>query len=122
VFVGDDYARSVAAQQRCDVLLTNPVADGTNLVAKEGPVLSTRDAVLILSPGAGAADVMAEGALMVNPYDVEAQAAALHRALTMDASERARRAELLRTGARRGSPAEWFAQQREVLRQAVARR
>jgi trehalose 6-phosphate synthase len=122
VFVGDDYPRSVAAQQRCDVLIANPVTDGTNLVAKEGPVLSTRDAVLVLSPGAGAADVMAEGALMVNPYDVEAQAEALHAALTMDAGERRRRAELLAAAARRGAPAEWFADQRTVLREAVARR
>ena len=122
VFVGDDYARSVAAQQRCDVLIANPVTDGTNLVAKEGPVLSTRDAALILSPGAGAADVMADGALMVNPYDVEAQATALHTALTMDRDERARRAELLRAAARRGAPGEWFDEQRRVLREAVASR
>jgi trehalose 6-phosphate synthase len=122
VFLGDDYPRAVAAQQRCDVLIANPVTDGTNLVAKEGPILSTRDAVLVLSPGAGAADVMAEGALMVNPYDVEAQADALHTALTMDAAERARRATLLRDAARRSGPAEWFAAQREVLRATVADR
>ena len=122
MFVGDDYPRSVAAQQRCDVLIANPVTDGTNLVAKEGPVLNTRNAALILSPGAGAADVMAEGAVMVNPYDVEAQAEALHTALTMDATERRRRAELLRAAARRGAPADWFAEQRTALRDAVARR
>ena len=122
MFVGDDFPRAVAAQQRCDVLIANPVTDGTNLVAKEGPVLNTRDAALILSPGAGAADVMAEGALMVNPYDVEAQAEALHAALTMDMTERRRRAELLRAAARRGAPADWFADQRTALREAVARR
>ena len=121
VFVGDDYPRSVAAQQRCDVLIANPVTDGTNLVAKEGPVLNTRDAPLILSPGAGAADVMAEGALMVNPYDVEAQAQAMHVALTMDQDERRRRAALLQAAARRGAPAQWFADQRAVLREVAGR-
>ena len=121
LFVGDDYPRSVAAQQRSDVLIANPVMDGTNLVAKEGPVLNERDGVLILSPTAGAADVLAEGALLVNPYDVEAQAEALHSALAMDRDERRRRAELLRAGAQRGSPEEWFAEQRQVLREATAR-
>ena len=122
MFVGDDYPRAVAAQQRSDVLIANPVMDGTNLVAKEGPVLNTVDGVLVLSPTAGAADVLHDGALMVNPYDVEAQAEALHQALTMDAQERASRATRLRAAALRGSPAEWFAEQRQVLRQVASRR
>ena len=122
VFIGDDYPRAVAAQQRSDVLIANPVMDGTNLVAKEGPVLNQRDGVLVLSPGTGAADVMAEGALMVNPYDVEAQAEALHLALTMQPAERARRGALLKRAALLGSPADWFAAQRETLRDAVRRR
>ena len=120
VFVGDDYPRALAALQRSDVLLANPVTDGTNLVAKEGPVVNRRDGVLVLSPTAGAADVMGDGALLVNPYDVEAQAEALHRALTMDAGERARRAAALAQAARLGRPAEWFDAQRETLRAATA--
>jgi trehalose 6-phosphate synthase len=119
VFVGDDYPRAVAALQRSDVLLANPVIDGTNLVAKEGPVLNERDGVLVLSRSAGAATVMAQGALVVNPYDVEAQVDALHRALTMDADERARRAEVLRSAARINGPEDWLAEQRRVLREAV---
>jgi trehalose 6-phosphate synthase len=122
VYVGDDYPRAVAALQRSDVLLANPVTDGTNLVAKEGPALNDRAGVLILSPSAGAADVMAEGALLVNPYDVEAQAEALHRALTMDDGERATRARLLDAAARRGGPLAWFAAQRNALAAAVASR
>jgi trehalose 6-phosphate synthase len=122
MFVGDDYPRAVAAQQRSDVLIANPVMDGTNLVAKEGPVLNTVDGVLILSPTAGAADVMDDGALMVNPYDVEAQAEALHQALSMPAEERAARAARLRDAALRGSPTEWFAEQRDVLREVAAQR
>ena len=121
VFVGDDYPRAVAALQRSDVLLANPVTDGTNLVAKEGPTLNERDGVLVLSPAAGAAEVMGAGALLVNPYDVEAQAEALHRALTMDATERRERAHMLAKAARIGSPSEWFDEQRRVLRQATER-
>jgi trehalose 6-phosphate synthase len=122
LFVGDDYPRAVAAQQRSDVLIANPVMDGTNLVAKEGPVLNSVNGVLLLSPTAGAADVLDQGALMVNPYDVEAQAQALHHALTMPPDERASRATTLREAALRGSPAEWFAAQRDVLREVVAAR
>jgi trehalose 6-phosphate synthase len=119
LYVGDDYPRAVAALQRSDVLLTNPVMDGTNLVAKEGPVLNRNDGVVVLSRAAGAAAMLDEGALLVNPYDVEAQAAALHRALTMDPDERAARAGRLRAAARRGAPAEWFDAQRSALRSAV---
>ena len=119
MFVGDDYPRAVAALQRSDVLLTNPVRDGTNLVAKEGPVLNQRDGVVILSPSAGAADVLGDAAVLVNPYDVEAQADALHRALVMEASERRARADALRDAARIGSPSQWFDQQRDVLRRTT---
>ena len=38
--VQDDYARSLAACALADVLLVNPIRDGMNLVAQEGPVLS----------------------------------------------------------------------------------
>ena len=52
--VEDDRARSLAALADPDVLLVNPVRDGLNLVAKEGPLLSTADGVLVLSHEAGA--------------------------------------------------------------------
>lgn len=120
--VDSDYPAVIAAYQRYDVQLTNPVRDGTNLVAKEGPTLNTRDGVLVLSRDAGAADVLADGALMVNAYDVEAQAAALHRALTMPAAERAERATLLKHGARLGAPQEWFTSQRATLMAATTPR
>lgn len=122
VFVGDDYPRAVAALQRFDVLLANPVIDGTNLVAKEGPVLNTRDGVVVLSRNAGAVSVLGDGALLVNPYDVETQADALHRALTMDEAERAKRAASLRAAARLGAPDEWLNAQRQSLLASVSRR
>jgi trehalose 6-phosphate synthase len=120
--VADDYPGVIAALQRYDVLLTNPVIDGTNLVAKEGPLLNDRDGVLVLSRAAGAATVLGDGPLYINPYDVEETAEALHDALRMDAHERARRARVLRSAARRGAPADWFEVQRAMLRAAVARR
>ena len=44
-----------------DVLLVNPVRDGLNLVAKEGPLLNTADGVLVLSRQAGAWEELALG-------------------------------------------------------------
>ena len=52
----DDYPRSIAALARADVVVVNPIRDGLNLVAKEGPVLNTNDGVLALSREAGAWD------------------------------------------------------------------
>jgi len=81
--VKDDYPRSLAACALADVLLVNPIRDGMNLVAQEGPVLSERGCALVLSREAGAAATLAADALLVNPYDVTETAEALHRALEM---------------------------------------
>ena len=114
--VEDDYPRSLAALTRSDVLLVNPVRDGLNLVAMEGPILNDRDGVLALSREAGAFDQLAAGALEVNPFDVTGTATVLARALAMDPGERAARAGVLRAaiGARR--PADWLAEQRAAAR------
>jgi len=97
LIVGEDYARAVAAMQLYDVLLVNPIIDGMNLVAKEGPVVNERDGVLIISEGAGASQELGEGALVVSPYDVVQTAEALHRALVMSPGERAERTATLRS-------------------------
>ena len=99
-----------------DVLLVNPVRDGLNLVAKEGPLLNGADGVLVLSRQAGAWEELAlggGGALGVNPFDVAGTADALHAALTMDAPSAARAGGgAARRGARRaprptGGPTSW---------------
>ncbi|MGH9138027.1 MAG: alpha,alpha-trehalose-phosphate synthase (UDP-forming) [Acidimicrobiales bacterium] len=108
----DDFPRSVAALQRADVLLVNPIRDGLNLVAKEGMYLNQRDAVLVLSTEAGAWDELAPaGAVGVNPFDVAAQADALHEALSMPVDERAKRAASLRAVVTARRPADWLAEQ-----------
>ncbi len=112
--VDDDYARSLAAYRLADVLLVNPIRDGMNLVAKEGPILSERGCALVLSREAGAAAELS-AALMVNPYDVSQTAEALHEALTMEDSERKRRAASLAQQAAALPPAQWFADQLAAL-------
>ena len=81
------------------MILVNPVKDGLNLVALEGSLLNQRDAALCLSREAGAFDLLANDCLAIQPFDVSQTADALHEALTMDSSERARRALGLRTAA-----------------------
>ena len=104
----DAPERSAAALARYDVLLVNPLRDGLNLVAMEGPVLNTVDGVLALSREAGAWDEMQGGALEINPFDVSGTARVLADALDMDGPERARRAETLRQAACRRSPSDWL--------------
>lgn len=113
----DDYARSLAGLVRNDVLLVNPIKDGLNLVALEGPLANTRDGVLCLSREAGAYDLLERACLGVQPFDLVETAAALHEALVMPADERRRRAAELRDRARANPPATWLETQ---LRQARA--
>ncbi|MHB1007065.1 MAG: alpha,alpha-trehalose-phosphate synthase (UDP-forming) [Chloroflexota bacterium] len=88
IFLENNYLLAVAGLRVYDVLLVNAVVDGMNLVAKEGPIVNTKDGVLVLSEGTGAFEQLREAALEVTPTDLEATAQALHRALTMPADER----------------------------------
>jgi trehalose 6-phosphate synthase len=94
---GNDHARALACMQHYDVLLVNPLADGMNLVAKEGGLLNSHDGVIVLSTRAGAYAQLRDGALGVDPKDVEATAAALYQALMLPQAERAERAGLVRS-------------------------
>jgi trehalose 6-phosphate synthase len=114
--VEDDYPRSLAALTRYDVLLVNPVRDGLNLVAMEGPLLNGRDGVLALSREAGAFDQLAVGALELNPFDVTGTATELARALALDPGERAARQAALRSAILARRPADWLADQLAAVR------
>ena len=98
--IADDFAKSVAAYKQFDVLLVNAIFDGMNLVAKEAPLVNERDGVVVLSENAGAHAELGEWALTVNPFDVEGQAEAIGRALSMDAGERRARLEAIRAHVR----------------------
>jgi trehalose 6-phosphate synthase len=113
--VRDDYPRSLAACRIADVLLVNPLRDGMNLVAKEGPVLSEQGVALVLSREAGAADELGPDALVVHPLDVSQTAAALHEALQMDPAERSARTARLAAAATALPPKAWLQAQRDGL-------
>ena len=79
VRIEDNFQQAVAAYKQYDVLLVNAIFDGMNLVAKEAPLVNTRDGVLVLSENAGAHDELGEWALTVNPFDLSGQAEAPSR-------------------------------------------
>jgi trehalose 6-phosphate synthase len=76
--------------------VVTPLRDGMNLVAKEFVAAqnATDPGVLVLSRFAGAADELTE-ALIVNPFDPDEIAAAIHQALTMELDERRSRNKAL---------------------------
>lgn len=112
----DDYPRSVAALRRYDVLVVNPVRDGLNLVAKEGPLVNERDGQVVLSTEAGAFAELGDHADAVHPFDIAATAAALAAALDRDAGDRRDRARELRTAAARRTPSDWLTDQLAAAR------
>jgi trehalose 6-phosphate synthase/phosphatase len=105
--------RTVSQERLCalyrdaDVALVTPLRDGMNLVAKEFIACQVDEpGVLVLSRLAGAADTMRE-ALLVNPYDIDGTAEAIHRALTMDEAERRSRVAAMRRRERRDDVEAW---------------
>ena len=112
-----NLARAVAMYKHYDVLMVNPVFDGMNLVAKEAPIVNQHDGVVILSENTGSHEEIGSFALTVNPFDIEAQAAAIYEALTMDPAERASRAEHMNRIVNENDVAKWLAaQQADISR------
>ncbi len=93
-FSDDEITRFYRA---ADVCMVTSLHDGMNLVAKEF-IAARRDeqGVLLLSRFTGAARELLD-AVLVNPYDVERTADALHFALEMDPDERSSRMHRMRT-------------------------
>ena len=118
----DDYVGAIAAYGLYDVLFVNPVIDGMNLVAMEGPLLNRRRGVLVLSRNAGAYGRLGRYALPVNPFDLDEMADALEQALTMPVDERTRRSRGLSRLVLANPPARWVRGQLEDLERARRRR
>jgi trehalose 6-phosphate synthase/phosphatase len=105
-----------------DVMLVTPLRDGMNLVAKE--FVASRvdaDGVLLLSEFAGAASELGE-AVVVNPYDVDAVAAAINQALAMPRQERRARMQSLRRRVFEHDINRWVGRFIEELRATAASR
>jgi trehalose 6-phosphate synthase len=93
-YVNRSYSRTVLAglYRAAHVAMVTPLRDGMNLVAKEYLAAQDPDdpGVLMLSQFAGAAKELTR-ALIVNPHETDAVAAALKRALAMPLEERRER-------------------------------
>ncbi|MFL5893552.1 MAG: trehalose-6-phosphate synthase [Thermoleophilaceae bacterium] len=103
----ENLDEAIAAYKHYDLLMVNAMFDGMNLVAKEGPLVNERMGVSLLSENTGAHEELLDFALSVNPFDVQEQADAIHRALTMSAEERAWRAQGLKEIIRSRNPGDW---------------
>jgi trehalose 6-phosphate synthase len=91
----------------CDLCFVSSLHDGMNLVAKE--FIASRDddrGVLVLSQFTGAARELVD-ALIVNPYDTDQCAAALHVALSMPPSEQRERMRSMRSVVREFNVYRW---------------
>jgi trehalose 6-phosphate synthase len=93
-YVNRSYSRTVLAglYRAADVAMVTPLRDGMNLVAKEYVAAQDPEdpGVVMLSQFAGAAKEL-DRALIVNPHETDAVAAALKRALAMPREERCER-------------------------------
>lgn len=107
----NDYPFVLAILRRYDALLVNPLRDGLNLVAKEGPIVNERNGVVLLSREAGAFDELSGLVTEVHPYDITQTAQALSNAVDMSAEQRADIAADLADVARSRDPQIWFNEQ-----------
>ena len=102
-----DEVQLAAWYRATDVLIVTPLVDGMNLVAKEFVACrSDRGGALVLSEFAGAAHEL-DGAVLVNPYDLEAMKAAFLLAVAMPPAEQARRMDIMREAVRSNDVHHW---------------
>jgi trehalose 6-phosphate synthase len=115
LIINENYPKAVAALQCYDALLVNSIADGMNLVAKEGPAINLRDGTLILSERTGARQQLGPGALVIAPCDIYATAEAMHQALTMPDEQKHENAKLLRWMIEREDITRWLLDQLQAV-------
>jgi trehalose 6-phosphate synthase len=115
ILVGEDYKRALGAMQLYDILLVNAIADGMNLVAKEGPTINTRNGVLILSERTGASIELSPGSTIVSPCDIYATAKAIHQGLSMSSEEKEKRAKKLKWIIKQNDIYKWFTDQLQAV-------
>ncbi len=112
LFLKDHHRQDVIREfyRAADFCLVSSLHDGMNLVAKEF-VMEREDesGVLILSRFAGASQELSS-ALLINPYDIEGTADAIHQALNMVPEERKERMARMRTVIREHNVYRWAAE------------
>lgn len=103
-----DRERLLAFYRAADAALVTPLRDGMNLVSKEFCAASVDGrGVLVLSCFAGSAAELEDGAILVNPHDVDAVADAIWRACTMGETEARERLSAMRARLRENDVHRW---------------
>ena len=120
-YVNQNFAHSTLTgfYRAASVGLVTPLRDGMNLVAKEYVAAQDPEnpGVLVLSLFAGAADEM-QGALLVNPYDLDGVADAIATAATMALPRRIERWRVMIEQLRRFDISYWRRSYLQALEEA----
>ena len=100
--------RLAAIYRAADLCLVSSLQDGMNLVAKEFVACQTDErGVLLLSRFTGAAQEV-DGAILVNPFNVDGLVEGIREALAMPAEERRSRIRGMRDDLRRATIFDWL--------------
>jgi len=86
--IGDDYQNANKALTRYDYLIVCSIADGLNLVVKEGAILNARNGVIISSPNVGAMAELENYCVVSRTIDHDGILEALIAATKLDATTR----------------------------------
>lgn len=98
----------LALYRAADIALITPLKDGMNLVSKEFCAAQVGEhGVLVLSEFAGSAEELRNGSILVNPYDSESVAEAVHTAFQMRPEEREARMHKLRRKVQKADVFRW---------------
>jgi len=117
----ENFPEAVARYKHFDLLMVNSIFDGMNLVAKEAPAVNLRDGVLMLSENTGSHQELWDYVISVNPFDIQQQADAIYKALTMPPEQRRARAEGLKEIIFSRSPGDWVDDQLQDIETLRAR-
>lgn len=102
-----------------DFCFVSSVYDGMNLVSKEYVASRVEESgVLLLSEMAGSLEEL-DGAVPVNPYDVEGMARAIHSAIKMSKDEQRVRMKRMRTYIQKNDIYRWMQTNLETILRAV---
>ncbi|CAI1653343.1 hypothetical protein SEUBUCD646_0M03970 [Saccharomyces eubayanus] len=87
-----DFAQYLALNCEADAFLVNALREGMNLTCHEFIVSSfEKNAPLLLSEFTGSSSVLKEGAILINPWDINLVAQSIKRSLEMSPEEKRRR-------------------------------
>jgi trehalose 6-phosphate synthase len=118
----ENFPEAVARYKHYDLLMVNSIFDGMNLVAKEAPAVNLRDGVLMLSENTGSHQELWDFSISVNPFDIQEQADAIHRALTMAPEQRRQWLEGLKEIIFSRTPGDWVDDQLRDIETLRSRR